>query len=175
MNGDRQMFRKGHCLSLKRSPFVLYFSMFEKKPCTRARNISTLTLPIKKEKLLCKFRTCNIKLPIEIGRWNNTRREERKCNLCNTNDLSDGFHYIFSCDQIDIKTMRKKCLPVYYYRKPNTFKFERLFNCTDQNTLIMLCKFINVKTLRLFCQNLFSIPPPIFILVWCGYGTFLRL
>ena len=76
--------------------------------------------------------------------WNNTRREERKCNLCNTNDLGDEFHYMFSCDQIDIKTMRKKCLPVYYYRNPNTVKFERLFNCTDQNTLNMLCKFIHV-------------------------------
>ena len=30
MNGDRQMFRKGHCLSLKQSPFILYFSMFYK-------------------------------------------------------------------------------------------------------------------------------------------------
>ena len=27
-NSDRQMFRKGHCLSLKRLPFVLYLSMF---------------------------------------------------------------------------------------------------------------------------------------------------
>ena len=29
-NGDRQMFCKGHCLSFKRSPSVLYFSMFYK-------------------------------------------------------------------------------------------------------------------------------------------------
>ena len=54
-------------------------------------------------------------LPIEIGRWNNIWGEERKCNLCNTNDLGDEFHYMFSCDQIDIKTMRKKCLHVYYH------------------------------------------------------------
>ena len=30
MNSDRQMFCKGHCLSLKRSPSVLYCSMFYK-------------------------------------------------------------------------------------------------------------------------------------------------
>ena len=123
------------------SPKALNYRIFKR---SHALEKYLLTLPIKKAKLLCKFRTCNLKLPIEIGRWNNTRREERKCNLCNTNDLGDEFHYMFSCDQIDIKTMRKKCLPVYYYRNPNTVKFERLFNCTDQNTLNMLCKFIHV-------------------------------
>ena len=123
------------------SPKALNYRIFKR---SHALEKYLLTLPIKKAKLLCKFRTCNLKLPIEIGRWNNTRREERKCNLCNTNDLGDEFHYMFSYDQIDIKTMRKKCLPVYYYRNPNTVKFERLFNCTDRNTLNMLCKFIHV-------------------------------
>ena len=127
------------------SPKALNYRLFKR---SNALEKYLLTLPIKKAKLhvRCKFRTCNLKLSIEIGRWNNTRREERKCNLCNTNDLGDEFHYMYSCDQIDIKTMRKKCLPVYYYRNPNTVKFERLFNCTDQNTctLNMLCKFIHV-------------------------------
>ena len=51
---------------------------------------------------------------------------------------------ILAVTKLISKTMRKKCLPVYYYRNPNTFKFERLFNCTVQNTLNMLCKFIHV-------------------------------
>ena len=103
------------------SPKALNYRIFK---ISHALEKYLLTLPIKKAKLLCKFRTCNLKLPIEIGRWNNTRREERKCNLCNTNDLGDEFHYMFSCDQIDIKTMRKKCLPVYYYRNHNAL-FEK--------------------------------------------------
>jgi hypothetical protein len=28
---------------------------------------------------LCRFRTANHKLPIEIGRWNNTNRNNRIC------------------------------------------------------------------------------------------------
>ena len=46
---------------------------------------------------LCKFRTTNHKLPIEQGRWNNTPRENRKCNLCNLEEIGDAFHYILNC------------------------------------------------------------------------------
>jgi superfamily II helicase len=36
---------------------------------------------------LCRFRTANHKLPIEIGRWNNTNRNNRICTHCNKNEL----------------------------------------------------------------------------------------
>jgi hypothetical protein len=38
---------------------------------------------------LCRFRTSNHKLPIEIGRWNNTNRSNRICTHCNKNELGD--------------------------------------------------------------------------------------
>ena len=66
----------------------------------RSHALEKYILTFKKAKLLCKFRRCNIKLPIEIGRWNNTRREERKCNLCNTNDLGDEFHYVLAVTKL---------------------------------------------------------------------------
>jgi hypothetical protein len=46
---------------------------------------------------LCKFRTTNHKLPIEHGRWNNIPHENRKCNLCNLEEIGDEFHYISNC------------------------------------------------------------------------------
>ena len=50
---------------------------------------------------LCKFRTTNHKLPIEHGRWNtiisNIQRKNRKCNLCNLEEIGDEFHYISNC------------------------------------------------------------------------------
>ena len=45
-----------------------------------------LKLPVKKYKLLYRFRCSNFKLPIETGRWGRIPRSERKCNLCNSND-----------------------------------------------------------------------------------------
>ena len=47
---------------------------------------------------LAKFRTTNNRLPIEKGWWNNTERNERYCNLCNTNLIGDEFHYLFECE-----------------------------------------------------------------------------
>ena len=46
---------------------------------------------------IIKFRTSNYKLPVEIGRWNNTPFGERKCPLCNLNDIGDDFHYLLKC------------------------------------------------------------------------------
>jgi hypothetical protein len=36
--------------------------------------------------ILCKFRITNHRLPIEIGRWQNIERNNRKCLLYDTND-----------------------------------------------------------------------------------------
>ena len=45
-------------------------------------------------KPIIKLRTSNHYLPVETGRWNNTERHERKCTLCNENELGDEYHYI---------------------------------------------------------------------------------
>ena len=41
-----------------------------------------LNLPFKYLKYFCRFRTCNIKLPVEVGRWYNIPRENRVCKIC---------------------------------------------------------------------------------------------
>lgn len=55
------------------------------------------TLSIKFRNILVKFRTSNHRLPIEVGRWNNLKRHERICNLCNNNQIGDEFHYLLEC------------------------------------------------------------------------------
>jgi hypothetical protein len=50
--------------------------------------------------LLAKFRTSNHRLPIEVGRWRNMKRENRICNLCNGRNLGDEFHYLFECPSL---------------------------------------------------------------------------
>ena len=43
---------------------------------------------------LCKLRTCNMKIPIETGRWVNIPQEKRLCKFCN-DGIGDEFHYLF--------------------------------------------------------------------------------
>jgi hypothetical protein len=56
---------------------------------------------------LWRFRTANHKLPIEIGRWNNTNRNNRICS-----------------------TVIKKniYIPKYYYSRPNVLKYKFLLS-----------------------------------------------
>ena len=43
------------------------------------------------------FRMCNNYLPVEKGRWCKQDHINRKCPLCNLNEIGDEFHYLFKC------------------------------------------------------------------------------
>ena len=46
-----------------------------------------LNLSPYEREVLTKFRCCNLKLPIETGRWENIPRENRLCQLCNLQNI----------------------------------------------------------------------------------------
>ena len=91
--------------------------------------------------LYCKFRTCNHKLPIETGRWFRIERNERKCLLCNRNDIGDEFHYIFNCPKIS--THRNRYLKNELKANINILKFKYLFQSVNPITLRKLCRLID--------------------------------
>ena len=71
--------------------------------------------------LLFRYRTCNHRLPIETGRWTNIDRNDRYCQLCNSNEIGDEYHYI-----LEFQTSmheRKRLLGDYYCHRVNTVKF----------------------------------------------------
>ena len=45
---------------------------------------------------LIRYRTSNHRLPIEVGRYVNLERNDRKCELCNVNDIGDEYVNILS-------------------------------------------------------------------------------
>ena len=66
----------------------------------------------------------NHKYPIETGRWQNIAREDRKCLLCNSQDIGDEYHYIFSCRAFDID--RSRLLRVKFRHRPNILNIHEL-------------------------------------------------
>jgi hypothetical protein len=60
-----------------------------------------------------KFRTSNLHLPIETGRWYNIPREERICHLCKET-IGDEYHFLLVCKNENTITLRNKYLPNYY-------------------------------------------------------------
>jgi hypothetical protein len=58
---------------------------------------------------ITKLRTCNLKLPIEMGRWKNIPRENRTCHLCNE-EIGNEFLYLFICSFPYLLNLRKQNL-----------------------------------------------------------------
>ena len=97
-------------------------------------------LPDRLCKIMFKFRTRNHRLPVETGRWQGIPFDRRTCQECES-DLGDEFHYLFICPQF--KEERKKYLRQYFYKKPNTYKFNELMNTPDHKQQKSLCYLIS--------------------------------
>ena len=90
---------------------------------------------------MCKFRTNNHKLPVEVYSWSyfNKPRNERKCNLCNLEDIGDEYHYVMRCPIFD--ELRKLYIPKYFFVRPSVFKFVELMKMEDKHTLFKMARF----------------------------------
>ena len=88
-------------------------------------------------RVLAKFRSCNLPLAIETGRYTRPKTpvHERVCKYCNSNSVEDETHFLVDCDfysdlrynlfqsaQIIIETFK-------YYDSLDKLVF--LMNCTD--------------------------------------------
>ena len=102
-------------------------------------------LPYTMYKWLLKFRTCNHKLPVEVGRYTGIERKYRLCNSCNLGVVGDEFHYLFECTNNKLLHMRKCTLPSFYQRYPTTANFYHLMqNLKDKQLLFSMCTFVKV-------------------------------
>lgn len=77
---------------------------------------------------------------LEVGRWNNTPREDRKCGLCEANQIGNEFHYVLECSALS--HVRKKLFSDYYLKNPNTLKFRTLMSLSNHVILMKMCTLI---------------------------------
>ena len=89
----------------------------------------------------CKFRTNNIKIPIETGRWENIPKENRICKLC-YDGIGDEFHYLFLCKDYNVELLRKKYVPLYFSKCPTKFKMKGLLSLCHTELITNISKFI---------------------------------
>jgi exonuclease III len=86
-----------------------------------------------------KFRCRNSKFPIELGAHCNITRSERKCTLCQLNEVGDEFHYLFRCNLFSPD--RCKLMKKYFWNNPSTYKMDLLLN-SQHKQLVGPCRFI---------------------------------
>ena len=77
---------------------------------------------------------------MELGRWKGVPYNERLCTFCN-NDVGDEYHMMLVCPYF--KEDRVKYVRPYYYRNPNTLKFQQLMT-SKQKKLPRLCYYIQI-------------------------------
>lgn len=95
---------------------------------------------------IAKLRLSSHHLNIEIGRHRNIERLERKCELCDKNDLEDEYHFTIICPVYS--DIRKQYIQKYYYIRPSVIKFITLMNSTNRKTLNNLALYI-IKAFQL--------------------------
>ncbi len=95
--------------------------------------------------MISKLRLSSHPLAIETSRHRNIERAERKCVLCNDNDIEDEFHFILICPRYN--DLRKTHIARYYYRYPSVAKLIELLNTTNLKTLNKLAVYA-IKALK---------------------------
>jgi hypothetical protein len=110
-----------------------FYSIFQTEFCLENY---LLRLRTDKRIYICKIRCLNLKFPIETGRWNNIPKHERFCNFRNLREIGNEFHYICTCQKVEIVQLRLKYIPSYFVRNPS------------ENKLSGLLSFCNVKVLH---------------------------
>ena len=123
------------------SPKALNYRIFKEELKFESYLINLTT---KQRNICCKFRTGNLKLPIEVGRWQNIDRNDRKCTLCNLNDIGDEFHYMFTCTDLIIKDARIRYIDRKFWKRPNIHQFKDLFNTKQVDVLRKISKFLEI-------------------------------
>ena len=91
--------------------------------------------------MLLKFRTSNHLLPIEKGRHLGINRCDRKCQLCDLNDIGDEYHYVCCCTAF--QKVRKKLIPKKFYKNASVHKFCELMSCASKKQCLRNAKLIN--------------------------------
>ena len=87
-------------------------------------------------------RTRNHRLPMELGRWKGVPYNERLCTFCN-NDVGDEYHMMLVCPYF--KEDRVKYVMPYYYRNPNTLKFQQLMTSNNKKVTAAVLLYTNYQ------------------------------
>ena len=136
----------GAVLSIKQNLIDQYFQQWHSslQNSSKGKNYNSFKDNLTLENYLLKlnkreyinmahYRTNNFFLPIETGRWEGIDLLDRKCNLCNNNQIGDEYHYLLECPFFDQD--RNKYIPQYYHRYPDALKYKQLM--TDQNIILL--------------------------------------
>jgi hypothetical protein len=93
-------------------------------------------------KQMFRFRAVNNNIPVNKLRHSGIDRQNRKCILCDKDELGDEFHYLFICNYFAAE--RSHHIKQYYFKYPNVLKFRELLGSSNAKVVSKLVKFIRI-------------------------------
>ena len=93
--------------------------------------------------MIAKFRCGILQLHIESGRFNNTKVENRLCNICQEGQIEDEFHFLCICNAYEDERTN-------LYRLVNK-KFQDFSSMDDETKFVFLmtkCNFNVIKFIK---------------------------
>ena len=96
----------------------------------------------KVRRTLCKFRTCNHKLPIERQRYTNIPRDMRRCDQCDSQSIGDEYHFLLECPKYN--TIRQSLLPTFCHHIVNTYIFKNVMSPISNHGINNLSCYISL-------------------------------
>jgi hypothetical protein len=88
---------------------------------------------------LARLRLHSHKLNIEVGRYYQIPRENRKCMLCTFDNIEDEFHFVLKCPVYN--ELRAELIPRYYYTRTSVKKYITLMQTTNKNNTRKLATY----------------------------------
>ena len=91
---------------------------------------------------LTRLRLSSHNLPIEVLRYNKTKRNERKCTICNLDEVGNEDHYLNRCNNRKLEDIRK-----YFFNNIKTINTQ--LETFDNTNIIDYCLSMNDKNIHL--------------------------
>ena len=108
-------------------------------------------------KEVTKFRLSCHNLPVEVMRYGDVDRAQRKCNICKTNEVGDEWHYLNKCTNTAIDDTREQFIQKVKGIQPQLQNFERkdimnyALTMQDQSIQTETALFVS-KLLQLYAE-----------------------
>ena len=110
-------------------PKLRYYNLF--KPDLSQTEYLSLNIPKYQRSLFAQFRAGVLPLQVEIGRFRETLLEERFCNLCDMDQVEDGFPFL--CIRTDYSDFRE----VLYIKATHVFPAFSELNDLKKNVSLL--------------------------------------
>ena len=92
-----------------------------------------IKLPHSQRILIFHIRASLLGIPVTLGRYDKPSYDQRVCNICNSGDTGDEYHFLLECQPLH--EIWNKHLREYFWKYPNKYKFRSLLNSKNISSI----------------------------------------